>query len=394
MDAFPSRDAADPSMSPELQAFLEAFAAHDWRRSYRHLPHADKARETQEDVLEKMIRCGKKRAGTDALPRILSRKALWQYFGQDDEARGDDTRWRSGLAHFIDALVVAQLGHAVKLLRDGTLERFDHESVPEDVFWRKQEDRGWQRQAPSGRYGWFSDAASVRALLAILQKDGTAARFCDNIGITKKQGNGGVNDGYGTVYFMFYTGAQLRALGSDQQEGDAEPFEFFRPLWSEMLPKLQAKFNTRKADLAVHLPRQWSADGKPLPTMWSDNAEQWDKALQLFKHEVQANVAQNSAQLVNFLGVSILHCKPMWDKAELSGSNLDPSGADQKGAFNKKMRYVCAVRHLLDQWFGANHLFMGDGYTWSADLKQGYSEYLVSSFANFDVERVSIFAED
>ena len=89
-----------------------------------------------------------------------------------------------------------------------------------------------------------------------------------------------------------------------------------------------------------------------------------------------------------------MHCKPMWDKAELSGSNLDPSGADQKGAFNKKMRYVCAVRHLLDQWFGANHLFMGDGYTWSADLKQGYSEYLVSSFANFDVERVSIFAED
>jgi hypothetical protein len=36
---------------------------------------------------------------------------------------------------------------------------------------------------------------------------------------------------------------------------------------------------------------------------------------------------------------------------------------------------------------------MGDGFTWSEMRERGHAEWLVASFENLDVERVSIFPE-
>jgi hypothetical protein len=114
--------------------------------------------------------------------------------------------------------------------------------------------------------------------------------------------------------------------------------------------------------------------------MWTADVDAWAAALAHFEGVV-GEVSDDAARL-RFLDFSLAACKPIWDAHGSRERWCDP-----------RWHPVAAARHLLDQWFGANHLFMGDGFTWSEMRERGHAEWLVASFENLDVERVSIFPE-
>jgi len=229
------------------------------------------------------------------------------------------------------------------------------------LFWRKNASRSWPTQCLPDRFGWISGSVSVRDLIATLLKDKSAVGFARTMGFTAWPDQ--PNSGYGHMYFMFYTERQLKQL---------DGVDFFHPTWNPptLVSELEKLFEKRVAQEALE---KW------VPAMWTIDLEAWRAAIAFFKKTV-AELETEDAR-IKFLDFSIKNCKPMWD-AEHKKRSVDP-----------RWHPVAACRHLLDEWFGANHLFMGDGFTWSEDLKKGHSEWLLSSFENLDCERVSIFPE-
>jgi len=238
------------------------------------------------------------------------------------------------------------------------LTRFASRSVPDGVFWRKNAARDWPTQCLPDRYGWVSDSESVRGLLAVLAADGTGERFCETMGFTRTESS--PHGGYGPMFFMFYTERQLRRL---------EGVELFRPTWPNLMQRLNALLNRRIADDTL---------GTHVSELWISSNEAWREAGEAFDRIV-AEVNDGEARL-RFQKFAIRSCKPLWD-----------AGVPEGGAMDPRWHPVAAVRQLLDQWFGANHLFMGDGFAWSEQGVKGYAEWLLSSFENMDVDRVSIF---
>jgi len=331
-----------------MRAFVTAWhsEAHDWRRSIATLPgNADWTR-LEHSILTSM----RTRGG------IVPRSEL------EDIIRSKLTPMVASVecSQLVDLLLVKQVGAALRslVLRDGRLHvDFDCSTVPGNLFWRKNAASDWERQCLLDRYGWFSDSASIRDLLSVLKEHGSAERFCRTMGFSRVPGKGD----FGPMYFMFYTHAQLESLD----------VEFFRPTWTEVSSRLRALFDRRRAAGTL---------GDWLPKMWISDIDAWEAALAAFNEVVDAVAAAGDPARLRFLQFSLAACKPLWDLYEGKEELCDP-----------RWHPVAAARHLLDAWFGANHLFMGDGFTWSETKERGHAEWLVSSFENYDVDRVSIF---
>eukprot|EP00419_Tripos_fusus_P005265 CAMPEP_0172681084 /NCGR_PEP_ID=MMETSP1074-20121228/17208_1 /TAXON_ID=2916 /ORGANISM="Ceratium fusus, Strain PA161109" /LENGTH=421 /DNA_ID=CAMNT_0013499533 /DNA_START=21 /DNA_END=1282 /DNA_ORIENTATION=+ len=330
----------------DLRSFLAAYAESDWRRNPSKLPGSAAAAKLEAWALSQMRqRC--------AILSVAELQLAIREAAADSGAGLD-----AGTQCFADRLLVLQLGKAVRDLVSRRLTRFASRSVPDGVFWRKNAARDWPTQCLPDRYGWVSDSESVRGLLAVLAADGTGERFCETMGFTRTERR--PHGGYGPMFFMFYTERQLRRL---------ECVELFRPTW----PDLMHRFNTL-------LSRRIAEDtlGRHVSELWITSSEAWRDAGEAFGRIV-AEVTDGEARL-RFQRFAISSCKPLWD-----------AGAPEGGAMDPRWLPVAAVRQLLDQWFGANHLFMGDGFAWSEQGVRGYAEWLLSSFENLEVDRVSIF---
>ena len=337
------------TLDPSIGSFVAAYGTHDWRRSVATLPESDVWMRIENEVLEDMRNRGAIVTGGE----LGSRLAVLAPSVSVDQ-----------LQPLVDRLLVKQVGAAVKSMvsRDGLHKCEDFgASVPDGLFWRKNASKEWPRQCLEDRYGWFSDSKSIRDLLSKLQAEGHGEKFCDAMGFTRQ--DGAPNYGYGPMYLMFYTQAQLESL---------DDIEFFRPLWPEATKRLRTLFKSRRDAGTLD---QW------LPKMWTNDVDAWEVALSQFQNIV--NAVTDDKMRESFLEFSLVACKPMWDHYE----GAEPASCDPR------WHPVAAARHLLDHWFGANHLFMGDGFTWSAKRTIGHAEWLVSSFENLDVERVSIFPE-
>jgi len=209
---------------------------------------------------------------------------------------------------------------------------FDTESVPEGLFWRKNNGRNWDRQCLEDRFGWFSDSHSIRQLLQAVKENGVADVFLESIGFTKP---------YGTLYFMFFTQRQIEWLCATQG------VIFFRPTWAEFLPHVKKKIESQDV-------------------FYGFAKSSWLSALTALQHTV--------------INTGDLRGHFEWSRKNKSDAECpDPA-----------TKPVPAVRFMLDKDYGANHLFMGDGFTYSEDGVKGQAEYLGSSFLNFNLTRTLI----
>lgn len=332
----------------ELITFLTACQDHDWRRDPSHLPGSSARNEFEVWILAEM----RQRCAIVAPTEIT--------VGIQAATMGRDLP-ELGVEWLVDHLVVLQLGAVVRDLLTRKLTHFACGSVPNGLFWRKNASRDWPRQCLPDRYGWVSDAESIRGFLAVLVADGTAERFCEAMGFTRTEGE--PYGGYGPMFFMFYTERQLTRL---------DGVELVRPLWPEMMRCFRELFDRRRAagTLVAYV-----------PALWRPDPEAWQAALVTFE-AIMDGLTDVQARR-HFQDFAIRSCKPLWDEGSLT------CGA----AFGMDPRWhpVAAVRHLLDEWLGANHLFMGDGYAWSEYGVKGYAEWLLSSFENLDVDRVPVF---
>lgn len=329
-----------------MRSFLSECACHDWRRDYSVVDGSAVAAAMQAATVEDVQLSCRISSVQDLRSRIRS-------------ASGPDAD-EGGVVWFADKLLVAQMGAALNGLVNRQYDTFAHDSVPDGVLWRKNAAVDWPCQCLPERYGWFSDSASLRDLFEKLLRDRSAVSFCDTMGFTRVEGK--ENSGYGPMFFMFYTERQLQDL--EQRAG----IEWFRPFWPVVSDRLRRRFQTRRDGGMLE---------SSLPSIWERDISKWEQALAIFGEEVKSLTDDESR--IRFLDFAITECKPLWD-GDTAPASLDPSEHP-----------VAAARHLLDNWYGANHLFMGDGFTWSEDRVKGHAEYLVSSFENFDSDRVSIF---
>jgi len=339
-----------PCKAGELRVFLVEFAEHDWRKSASVLPsYATVGKTLDAHVVHETV--GRRLAFISA-EEIVG--ALLVTCGEAASVLH--------MQRLADRLLVLQVNAVVRGLVSKELANFDCSSVPDGLFWRKNASKTWSSQCLPNRYGWFSDSISIRDLLTKILHNGSAVAFCETMGFSRVSGC--KNGGYGDMYFMFFTQRQL-------QELEAVGVEFFQPLWPEAARRLRSLFDRRVAEGALD---KW------VPSMWdSTDIGAWEEALATFER-VSATLDTPQARL-HFLEFSIKACKPMWDQEWVMGT------------CSPRWHPVAAARHLLDQWFGANHLFMGDGKTWSETRVQGHNEFLVSSFENLDLDRVSIFPD-
>lgn len=248
----------------------------------------------------------------------------------------------------------------------------DLASLPDSLMWRKNEAADWPRQCLEGRFGWFSDCESLRALMADLQRGAGASAWCTRVGWSEVKG--AIHDGYGCKYLLLFLRVDLEEMANDPEQ----QVEMFVPLWPKVFEKLHLTFHSRVDDgtfAGVH---------RPHPA-WTNDPKEWFRALKYFGEQVLPKLASPEGRL-GFLRFSVHTCLPL--EEELRTNSVE------EGTLQPSLHPVAAVRHLLDRWFGANALFMGDGFTWSRQLKQGYRELLVSSFENFNVARISIFPDD
>lgn len=329
-----------------MQTFLERCAQHDFRQSIAGVDGAEAAQNLTSDVCE----------------RLRDRKA----FITSSELRAELSVHgapEEGVEWMVDYLVVRQVATALRDLVACKHDVFDCDSVPEGILWRKNASVHWSHQCLPDRFGWFSDSISVRDLLHTLLITKTAVGFARTMGFTSTEDQ--PNSGYGPMYFMFFTERQLNGLHG---------VSCFHPTWSPptMPNELSALF-AKRAALGL------DEFAKSIPDIWIVEPDAWQEAIHSFTQIVGA--LEGEADRVRFLDFSISVCNPLWE-AKHQARSLDP-----------RWHPVAACRHLLDQWFGANHLFMGDGFTWSEDRRKGHAEWLVSSFENFDLERVSIFPD-
>jgi len=170
--------------------------------------------------------------------------------------------------------------------------------------------------------------------------------------------------------------------------------EFFRPTWAEFLPKLRQKFDHYVAE-AEAASKKGGGPSMGLTAhvdaaRWvGEDVAAWRVALAYF--EEQATLADRSPEgRLEFLDFALRVYAPLAAADDDGGEKKRKRGA---APLNPAWHPICAVRHLLDQWYGANAMFMGDGYTWSEEKKRGHREWLCGSFENFDLARVSIFPE-
>lgn len=349
--ALASNDRADVAGAAGLREFLSLCAGADWRTDPVGLPGEAAARPLETWAIAEM-----RRRRAISAPCALRGAILVAAAGPDGGTDGAGVEWLA------DRLLVLQLGTAVRDLVAQRHPNFDCSSVPDGIFWRKNAARDWPTHCLPDRYGWISDAESARHLLAVLLADGSGERFSDAMGFTRVEGAD--FGGYGPMYFMFYTLRQLERLPG---------VEIFRPLWPDIYQRLRARF-------AALASRGEEALAAKLPAMWAVDIGAWEDALESFEVLLPSLSGDGRDKARRrFLEFSIRACKPLWEDSWAPGS-VDP-----------RWHPVAAVRHLLDQWFGANHLFMGDGFAWSEAGERGFAEWLLSSFDNHDVARVPIF---
>lgn len=345
--------------SPEFAAFLKAFTTHDLRASFSNLPGALVAQAFIDYILSNM--------GT--AKRILDAsdiKAKLMELGLVAKECPDLP------TSFVSKLVLSQVEHLLVVLVGGEgaddcgdFFDFDVTSIPMGVMWRKNEGPDWQWQCLPGRYGWFSDAVSLQDLCRILQEGSSPIQWCQKIGFNQHPGER--NGGYCEKYLLLFMESQLKEM---EQQGKIT--EFFHPKWPIIFDKLKQKYQD-------HL--MAGSFVRSINSAWVADKALWDKAFTYFEGLIPS--LDTEPARVDFLKFSLDVCLPM--------SQLVHVKAIPTGRLNPAWDPVGAIRHLLDVWFGANYMFMGDGYTWSKEAKKGHPEWLVSTFENLAVLRINLF---
>ena len=260
---------------------------------------------------------------------------------------------------------------------------FDCDTVNDDVYWRKNEGSTWPRQSLPGRYGWLSDATSVRSLLKSYRDTGNAYSFLDQMGFNVQKNSDG--SPYKGFYFLFYTRKLLEHLEDapvDDEGAALEPVQFFVPTWK---PALQAcrDFFLRPDRVPKDL-REWILGPSPAAK------EQWLKAIDYYEHGVVGVGGNDSEGGGNSTGEPEMIQRVL----KYAASNKKEWRAENGNGPNKvpdpTFEPFHAVRYLLDANFGANELFSGDGYTYDREPKRGQREYWASSFRSYEQKRVLV----
>jgi hypothetical protein len=367
----------------ELRAFLRACPDHDFRRSYHALPGGGAAQALEDQATAATLQ--QRRLWSRAELRAL----LWTTLARGDyrekppmeHPAQEQPDVQAGVDWMTEQLVVAQLRAAVRELvhgdepahagssspprsssssggggggGGGSGGAFDSASVPNGLFWRKNSAADWSHQCLPGRFGWLSDSASLRDLLRRLCDGGPAAgaaAFCATMGFARVEGL--PNDGYGPIFVMFYSESQLQWLAK------RESIVLFRPTWPAVTAQLRSQFDRRLADGSL---------AEKLPPMWSQESAQWVAAMDQFEADVQTVEAEGPAGRLRFLKQALTEVKPLWDRWGAPGQ--EPPA---RMPLNPAEHAVAACRQLLERWYGANEMFMGDGFAWSAQRVRGHA---------------------
>ena len=357
--------------------------------------------------------------------RLAVKKRLSTQQEMSDWIRGElsgtllfDTPWGDLQSSYLLAFWVdVTLCHEVAVLIDLRKELligvkdFDCDSVHADLYWRKNEADNWPRQALPGRYGWLSDADSIRSLLKSYRDTGTAYHFLDQMGFNQQNNEDGVP--YKRFYFMFYTPMLLLGLvdtpidedvkssNVEAQGVEGQPVEFFVPTWDKVLPCCRDFF--LKPERVPQGDRDWVLGScTATATQWLAAIDYFEKVilgLESLKEEGETP-AQNEKEGEEGAGSStntqVRTSKRVDDKtiqrvlAYARSNKKEWRNPHKNTVPDPVFEPFHAVRYLLDAQFGANELFSGDGFTYDRNLKRGQREYWASSFRNMNYRRVLV----
>eukprot|EP00760_Papus_ankaliazontas_P012265 PhM_4_TR15236/c0_g1_i1/m.105019 len=269
--------------------------------------------------------------------RCISREEALKFVSSDD---------RGNVVDLSELLLTQMLHILIEERHEFLVPDFDVSSVPPDMFWRKNVGKDWDRQCREGRFGWFSDSVSISHLLKCFRDNTpqTSDSFLDAIGLTKP---------YGEMYFLFFTKHQLETLV------EKEGVVFFRPTWGRFLPYVKHKMETIDSNLIYDYPKQ----------DWLAALEYYSEVVLKLGKEKREEVDDETLRLV-------LH------------ESLKLTTNDESS--HPRFHPFAAIRYFIDVEYGANKMFMGDGFTYSDEGKKGHAEFLVSSFMNYDVPRTKI----